>query len=62
MVIFMNHNDESYIWDFPKQRDVLKKMGIQTLMIEDQYYPLKDKEELSRRFASFARTVKGGQI
>lgn len=61
MVIFMNHNDESYIWDFPKQRDVLKKMGIQTLMIEDQYYPLRDREELSRKFSSFARTVKGGR-
>ena len=61
MVIFMNHNDESYIWDFPKQRDALKKMGVPALMIEGQYYPLKDKEELSRRFATFARTVKGAQ-
>lgn len=61
MVIFMNHNDESYIWDFPKQKEALKKLGVPVLMVEDQYYPLKNKEELSRKFAGFARTLKGAQ-
>ncbi|MCQ2405856.1 MAG: 2-hydroxyacyl-CoA dehydratase family protein [Oscillospiraceae bacterium] len=56
-IIFMNHNDESYIWDYPRQRDVLG--GLPTLMIEDQYYPLRNVSELKDKFASFAEKVKG---
>lgn len=59
LVIFMNQKDESYIWDFPKQKIELDKMGIKILIIEDQYYPLNDKAELAAKFTQFAKTVKG---
>ncbi len=61
VVIFMNQKDESYIWDFPKQKIELDKMGIKILIIEDQYYPLNDKAELAARFTQFAKTVKAGK-
>ena len=60
VVIFMNHNDESYIWDTPKQKLELDKMGTKILTIEDQYYPLNDKAELAVKFTQFVETVKGG--
>lgn len=55
MVLFMNHNDESYIWDLPKQKIRLDEMGIPILSIEQQYWPLVDKTELRKRFAEFAK-------
>ncbi len=58
VVIFMNHNDESYIWDLPKLKIELDKMGIRILTIEDQYYPLKDPDSILDRCTKFAETVK----
>ena len=60
VTLFMNHNDECYIWDYPKQKIELDKMGIKLLTIEDQYYPLRDKAELAVKLTQFAKTVKGG--
>lgn len=58
MVLFMNHNDESYIWDLPRQKQALDPLGIPVLTVEDQYYPLRNKEELLQRFAVFAKEVR----
>lgn len=55
LVIFMNRNDESYIWDFPKQRIKLEERKTPTMIIEDQDYPLRDETVLRARFAAFAK-------
>jgi benzoyl-CoA reductase/2-hydroxyglutaryl-CoA dehydratase subunit BcrC/BadD/HgdB len=57
LVIFMNHNDESYIWDFPKQKIELIKLGIPVLIIEKQCYPLKNKTILAEKFNEFAKSI-----
>ncbi len=61
VVLFMNHNDESYIWDLPRQKLELDRMGIKVLTVEDQYYPLKDTQKLKDLFSSFAETVRQGR-
>jgi len=62
VVVFMNHNDESYIWDLPRQKAELNKMGIDILTVENQYQPLRNKEKLLETFKNFARSVnKGGK-
>lgn len=61
LLVFMNHNDESYIWDLPKQRKLLDEAGIKVLVIEDQFYPLRGTEELKLRISDFVREVRGGK-
>jgi len=58
MIIFMNHNDESYIWDFPKQKEQLDNMKIPVLIVEKQHYPLRNTEELDLKLACFINEVK----
>ena len=55
LVVFMNRNDESYIWDLPAQRKVLSGRGIPVLTVEDQDWPLKQPELLTEQFSAFAR-------
>lgn len=61
LVVFMNHNDESYIWDLPKQRKLLDEAGIEILVIEDQYYPLRSTETLKQQTADFVGKVRGAR-
>lgn len=61
IVVFMNKNDESYIWDLPRQKKELDKLGIKVLVIENQKYPLDDKPGLLERFKAFAEEVKRGR-
>ena len=58
VVVFMNHNDESYIWDLPRQKIELDKLGIKILTVENQYYPLRDTDELLKTFGNFAESVR----
>lgn len=58
VVIFMNHNDESYIWDLPRQKIEFDKLGIKILTVENQYYPLCNKDGLLKTFRDFAQSVK----
>ena len=60
VVVFMNHNDESYIWDLPKQKLELDKAGIRILTVEDQYCPLKEQDKLMETLTDFAVSLKEG--
>jgi benzoyl-CoA reductase/2-hydroxyglutaryl-CoA dehydratase subunit BcrC/BadD/HgdB len=61
MVVFMNKNDESYIWDLPRQKVELDKLGIKVLVIENQSHPLKDKPGLIEHFRTFAEETYQGR-
>lgn len=61
LLVFMNFNDESYIWDYPTQRDKLKELGKKSITFEKQLYPLNDTDSLKASFAEFAATVRGGK-
>jgi len=61
LIVFMNFNDESYIWDYPTQRDKLKELGKTSITFEKQLYPLNNTDNLKVQFAEFAAAVKGGK-
>ncbi len=61
LIVFMNFNDESYIWDYPTQKEKLNEMGIPSITFEKQQQPLQNKAELQNAIAKFVETVRGGK-
>jgi len=61
LIIYMNYNDESYIWDYPKQKIRLDGMGVSTLVIEKQHYPPVNKDQLEGTIRDFLMAVKTGE-
>ena len=61
LLVYMHFNDESYIWDFPKQKIQLDAMGLPSIVVEKQNIPIVEPEALKARLADFFKTVKGGK-
>ncbi|MCC8061126.1 MAG: 2-hydroxyacyl-CoA dehydratase family protein [Clostridiales bacterium] len=52
-LVYMNIKDECWLWDYPKQKVILDKLGVKSLVIERQDYPIKEKAELQRQLQAF---------
>lgn len=61
VIFYMNIYDEAASWDYPSQKEALDKMGIPSLMLAVQPYPIGDDAELSKALGAFAQQLKGGK-
>ncbi len=61
LLVYMHFNDESYIWDFPKQKIKLDELGLASIVVEKQNIPIVEPEALKVRLADFFKSVKGGK-
>lgn len=64
VIFFIRQWDEAASWDFPEQHKALKAMGIPSLLLVNQKYPLNNTEELKADISQFletSRAQKGGQ-
>ena len=61
LLVYMHFNDESYIWDFPKQKLRLDELGLPAIVVEKQNIPIVEPDALKARLADFFKTVKGGK-
>lgn len=61
LVIFAtNQYEEAASWDYPSQKESLKKQGIPMESFAKLQYPLNKNEGLKERIAAFVEGVKGG--
>jgi len=51
--------DDSHGWNYPSQRDALKKIGIPSLVFEMQEYKIAGPEQLRTRTEAFIEIIKG---
>ena len=53
--------DDSHAWNYPSQRDELKKMGVPSIAFEMQGYKIEGPEQLRTRIETFVEMIKGGR-
>ena len=61
-VVYMNVKDECWIWDYPKQRRVLEPLGVRSMIVERQEYPIREKEALQAAFCRFYAKEENGNV
>ena len=57
-LLYMNKNDESFLWDYPSQKPYFAERGIKTHSISNQKYPLVNVEELKENIGGFIAEVR----
>ena len=53
--------DDNHTWNYPSQRDELKKMGVPSIAFEMQGYKIEGPEQLRTRIETFVEMIKGGR-
>jgi hypothetical protein len=56
----MNIYEEAASWDYPSQKKALDAMGIPSLVLSRQPYPIAETGALTEGLKAFARQLKGG--
>lgn len=56
-MLYMNYNDESFIWDYPTIKNVLE--AFPTLIVAKQRVPIKEPEQLKEQIIAFVKEVRG---
>lgn len=57
-LLYMNKNDESFLWDYPSQKPFFEQRGIKTHSISNQKYPLENTEQLKENISKFIAEVR----
>lgn len=57
-LVYMNFNDEAYIWDYPTQKKVLDAEGISSYLVTKQTIPLKDAPGVQEGLNEFISSVR----
>jgi len=52
-LLFMNTNDESFLWDLPSQKPHFEEYGIEIYKIEGQKYPFENAAKLKEELTGF---------
>jgi hypothetical protein len=52
-LLYMNANDEAFLWDLPSQKPYFDEYGIDTCVISKQVYPIADAEAVKAKLAAF---------
>jgi len=52
--------DDSHGWNYPGQRDALKKIGVPSIAFEMQGYKIANTEQLRTRIETFVEMIRGG--
>jgi len=57
-LVYMNFNDEAFIWDYPTQKKILDAQGIPSYLITKQGIPVKNPEAVQAGLNDFVASIR----